>query len=933
MYKFLSVFLLASSLSAELSFNRDVRPILSKYCFHCHGPDEESREKKLRLDITEGEMGAYRTRRGKTAIKPGDPMASHVYLRMISDDEDDIMPPPDIKKEMKAEEIAIIKQWIEDGAEYQGHWAFQKPQQHSAPQVKNDKWPENQIDSFVLSELEKKALSPAAKADKRTLIRRLYLDLTGISPSLTEVEEFLNDQSANAYEKLVDRVLTKDAHAERLALDWLDTARYADTNGYSIDDHRDMWAWRDWVIKAFIDNKPYDEFVTEQVAGDLLVKKPIQEMPKTSWIWKKEVKQNEKINLRKRFHLDSLPKEAHLNASCDDKFTFILNGKKLGGSDLWTKPMSVEITKQLKVGWNDILVKAENVASLGGFVAVLKLDNDYVVSDKSWDVQFNNGKWLKATEHKVYGSAPWNTVLKLQEKPQLNQDEIQRVVATGFLRNGMNTHEGGTLPQEYITFYHNDKVDTVSTAFLGMTTKCAQCHDHKFDPISQKDFYSMYAFFNNSSENGMGAGRGGNSNPILKVNSALTSKDKMLAAYNERITELKELQVEIKKQEQYLGFKSIKGVQNIDKEIQVLNAQIKSGKTSVMIMDWKPKKTHIRIRGQYDQLGEEVQPAALGQILAFDEQYPKNRLGLAQWILAEDNPLTARVAVNRYWQMIFGTGLVKTSEDFGSQGEYPSHLELLDVLALDFRKNDWDIRHLIKKIVMSATYQQSSKYNAKAAKVDPYNRLHHRAPSFRLSAELVRDNALEISGLLNHKVGGPSVHPVQPLGLWAQISHFGHGGGGGFSSQAYYEGKTLRRSMYTAIKRTAGHPAMAAFDAPNREVCTVRRQQTNTPLQSLVMLNDPQFMQAATFLAKRMKAKSEQVEEQLTYGFELTTGRLASRAEIDLIKQNYEKQLKFYTENKEHLEKMIEAGNDADLGALIVSASMMINLSESMTRN
>lgn len=933
MKRILLLLLFTNSISAEVNFNRDVRPILSKYCFHCHGPDEESREKKLRLDIADGELGAYRTRRGKTAIKPGDPMASHVYLRMISDDEDDIMPPPDIKKEMKKEEIALIKQWIEEGAEYQGHWAFQKPQKHSAPQVKNDKWPKNLIDSFILSELEKKDLSPAEKADKRTLIRRLYLDLTGMSPSLEAVNEFLNDNSSQAYEKLVDKILASPAHAERLALDWLDTARYADTNGYSIDDHRDMWAWRDWVIKAFIDNKPYDEFMTEQVAGDLLVKKPIHEMPKTSWIWKKEVKQNEKINLRKRFHLDSLPKEAHLDATCDDKFTIILNGKKLGGSDLWSKPLSTDITKHLNEGWNDILVHAENVASLGGFIAVLKIDDYYVVSDKSWDVQFDNKSWVKATEHKAYGSTPWAKILKLEKQAQLSEEEIQRVVATGFLRNGMNTHEGGTLPEEYITFYHNDKVDTVSTAFLGMTTKCAQCHDHKFDPISQKDFYSMYAFFNNSSESGMGAGRGGNSKPFIRVNSLLTPKDEMLKNYKERISELKELQAEIKKQENYLGFKSIKGVKNIDKEIHVLDEQIKSGKTSVMVMDWRAKKTHIRIRGQYDQLGEEVSPAALGQILAFDDKYPSNRLGLAQWILDKENPLTARVAVNRYWQMIFGMGLVKTSEDFGSQGEYPSHLELLDVLALDFRDNNWDIRRLIKKIVMSATYQQISKYNAKAAKVDPYNRLHHRAPSFRLSAELVRDNALQISGLMNQKVGGPSVHPVQPTGLWAQVSHFGHGGGGGFSSQAYYEGKSLRRSMYTAIKRTAGHPAMAAFDAPNREVCTVRRQQTNTPLQSLVMLNDPQFMGTARSLAKRMKLKTPVVDEQLAYGFTLSTGRPPSAQETALLLQNYKQQLKFYTEHKEELAKLKSTQGNPEHGALIISASMMINLSETMTRN
>ncbi|WDE97343.1 PSD1 and planctomycete cytochrome C domain-containing protein [Lentisphaera profundi] len=930
MKTFLLSLFLSTSLFAEVSFNKDIRPILSKYCFHCHGPDDESREKKLRLDISTGEMGAYRTRRDKTAIKPGDALKSHVYLRIISDNEDKIMPPPESKKEMNAAEIALIKEWIEEGAEYRGHWAFEKPKKKSLPVVKKRDWTQNEIDYFILSELEKKGLSPSDKADKRTLIRRLYLDLTGMSPTLKEVNDFLADESAQAYEKLVDQILTKDAHAERLALDWLDTARYSDTNGYSIDDHRDMWAWRDWVIKSFMDNKPYDQFVTEQVAGDLLVTKPIQDRPETFWIWKKDLQANEKINLKKRFHIDSLPKEALLKATCDDNFTFKINGQLVGSSEHWNKPLSVDIAKYLKKGHNDIFVHAENQASIGGFVAVLTLDDDYIVTDKTWQAQLPNKPWAKAVERDAYGKGPWAEVLKLEQKQKLTEEEVQKVIATGFLRNGMNTHEGGTLPEEYITFYHNDKVDTVSTTFMGLTTKCAQCHDHKFDPIAQKDFYSMYAFFNNSSESGMGAGKGGNSNPVLKVNSLLTPKGKMIGAHKKRIAELRERQAEIKKKKDYLGFTSDKGVGNIEIEIRALQSQIDKGQTSVMIMDWKEKKTHVRIRGQYDQLGEEVSPAALGQILAFDDKYPKNRLGLAQWILAEDNPLTARVAVNRYWQLIFGTGIVKTAEDFGSQGEYPSHLDLLDSLAIDLRQHDWDIRRLIKNIVMSATYQQSSRHNAEAAKIDPYNRLHHRAPSFRLTAEFVRDNALMISGLLDENVGGPSVYPVQPLGLWAQISHFGHGS---FTAQAYFDGKMMRRSMYSVIKRTGAHPAMAAFDAPSRETCTVRRQQTNTPLQSLVMLNDPQFTQAAEALAIRMKKHSNSLKEQLQHGFILSTGREPNGKELQALLKAYDKQLEYYKKELDHLMKLSGAHGDKKMGALIISASLLLNLSESMTRN
>ncbi|NQZ59916.1 MAG: DUF1553 domain-containing protein, partial [Lentisphaeraceae bacterium] len=515
----------------------------------------------------------------------------------------------------------------------------------------------------------------------------------------------------------------------------------------------------------------------------------------------------------------------------------------------------------------------------------------------------------------------------------LAQSTDQQKVATGFLRNSMNTPEGGILPEEYRSLYNIDKVDTVSTAFLGLTVKCAQCHDHKFDPISQKDFYSMYAFFNTSSEGGMGSKKG-NSKPYVEVNSLLTPKAEMIKAYQQRIVELENKKKFVRQQKSYLDFPVKFGIKTIDKEISTLKKQIKRGKTSVMVMDYKKRKTHVFIRGQYTNLGEEVEPGALQQIFPFDEKYPKNRLGLAQWMLAHDNPLTARVAVNRYWQLIFGTGLVKTAEDFGSQGEFPSHRKLLDYLAVEFRDNKWNIRDLIKKMVMSATYQQSSKEKAQFAEKDPYNRLHYRAPVFRLAAEFVRDNALAAAGLLNRHIGGPSVYSAQPGGLWSQVSHFGNKAA--FTAQTFIESEAsalYRRSMYTVVKRTAGHPAMAAFDAPSRETCTTRRQQTNTPLQSLVMMNDPQFLNAARALALRMTAHTGDLQGRLKNGFLLVTGRQPQARELAVLTNAYEEQLRHYQSRPEDTKSLLTREGSASDAAMVMTASTLLNLSESITRN
>ena len=930
----------------EVDFAKDVRPILSEYCFYCHGPDEKDREGKLRLDTLKGPHGAFRVRKKRAALVPGDLQKSHVYLRITSDDEDDIMPPPEYKKEMKAAEKKIIKEWIEQGAQFRGHWAFDVPQKATLPKVKKKDWPSNDIDHFVLAELEANGMIPSEKASSSTLVRRLYLDLTGLPPSVDVVKSFVASQDPKAYENLVDQLLATPAHAERLTVEWLDAARYADTNGYSIDDHRDMWAWRDWVINAYMTNMPFDQFLTEQLAGDLLPKpknssnvkpqKPLPVLAKNPfWIWKKGKITTEKANFKKSFTLKGKVKKAFLQVTCDNSFKMTINGKTVAESADWDKPLKLDVTQYLKKGKNDIFVEASNEGEEGRFIMLLQAGKLNVVSDRSWLSQAPKGEWQPAVELKAYGAAPWGKIFTLPvfipTGPVPNE---QKLIATGFLRNSMNTHEGGTIAEEYRVQYHVDKVDTVATTFMGLTVKCAQCHDHKFDPISQKDFYKVYAFFNDSSEGGKGAGRGGNSNPKIYVNAILTPRDKMIKAYKKRIVVLQELKKNLDPKTTLQGFGSQSIIKSLDVEISVLNKQIQSGKTSVMVMDYKPRKTYVLERGQYSVNGPEVQPGALDQILKFKSSYPKNRLGLTQWLLDEENPLTARVAVNRYWKIIFGTGIVKTSEDFGSQGEFPSHPELLDFLAVELRQNKWNVRKLIKKIVMSATYRQSSKSKPQYALKDPYNRLMWKAPSFRLAAEFLRDNALAISGILSFDLGGPSVYSQQPRGLWAQVSHFGYGGA--FTSQAYFDamGDSLyRRSLYTVIKRTALHPTMAAFDAPSREVCSARRLQTNTPIQSLVVMNDPQFVNAARFLALRMKTKSSELAEQLQFGFQLATARQPLAQEKALLKTAYLDQLKYYRAHSGEVEKLLLTKGTAADAAMVMLASTLLNLSETMTRN
>ena len=751
------------------SFNKDIRPILSENCFLCHGQDPKHRGGELRLDIREQ---ALANRDGVMAIVPGNPEKSEIIRRILSKDPDDVMPPPEAHMvAMPSKDIDTLKRWIKAGAVYEPHWSFVAPKKSQVPEGTNP------IDHFVNQRLTEENLKPSQVADPETLVRRVYLDLTGLPPSLADIDAYLADHAPDRWEKLIDRLMNSVHFAERMALPWLDGARYSDTHGYSIDDHRDMWGWRDWVINAFQKNQPYDQFLLEQIAGDLI--------------------------------------------------------------------------------------------------------------------------------------------------PNATPDQI---AATGFLRNSMNTHEGGTIEEEYRVNYTIDKVDAVSTSVLGLTMKCAQCHDHKYDPISQKEFFQMYAFFNTSSEPGKGA-TNASTPPVMNYKSPLG--DGGMDQLKARIAELEHFKTNPPPE---LAARINQLNKSIEEEIKVLKRDLDRGHTSVMVMDHKPtlRKTHILVRGAYDQYGEEVTTGVPAVLPNLDAAASPTRLDLARWITRPDHPLTARVAVNRTWQMVFGRGIVETAGDFGNQGSWPTHPELLDWMAVDLVENKWDIRHVLKTILTSEAYRRSAASTPEHLEKDPRNELLARSPRTRLPAEILRDQALAVSGLLNPAVGGPGVHPPQP-DLWREISHFGYVPA--FTSQIFIPGQgasVKRRSLYTFWKRTSPPPVMMLFDAPTRETCAVARNATNTPLQALVVMNEPQFVQSGIALGKRMMADGgNSPTSRITHGFRLATGRSPKSEEIKLLEKSLARHLERYTKNEADSKTLAGTPEQA---AYAMLGSTLINLDEFINR-
>lgn len=767
-----------------IDFSQDVRPLLSDNCFPCHGPDEGQRKAGLRLDTA---AGAQQDLGGYQAIHPGRPDDSVLIQRIFSTDPDEVMPPKDSNRSLTRAQKETLRQWVHSGATYDEHWAWRRPSRPSLPMSKgNREWARNEVDSFVHARLLQNSLQPSPEADRHTLVRRLSLDLTGLPPTPVEVAQFLSDSAPNAYEHLVERLLDSPHYGERMAVDWLDAARYADTNGYQVDRDREMYAWRDWVIAAFNDNKPFDEFTIEQIAGDLL------------------------------------------------------------------------------------------------------------------------------------------------PRPSLDQ-----LIATGFHRNHMMNEEGGIIPEEFLTEYCADRVETTATVWLGQTFTCARCHDHKFDPFTQNDYYSLYAFFHNVDE--LGRGDYGksirkNNPPMLQLPSP--ELEAVRATHRSNWQRRRQDLDEIPK-DSPLRAELEKEVNELRKKVDEADLAIP---TALVMKELpEPRPTYILIRGAYDQKGERVSPTTPASLPPMIKSLPKNRLGLARWLVDPENPLTARVTVNRLWQTVFGTGIVKTPEDFGTQGSLPSHPQLLDWLAVEFIDSGWDIKAMMRLLVTSATYRQSSQLDPTTTAQDPENRLFARGPRHRLPAEVIRDQALAASGLLVRDIGGASVRPYHPPGLYEQVV-----AGKGANTYVQDTGAALyRRTMYSYWKRSVPNPAMLTFDAPFRETCTVRRSRTNTPMQALNLMNDPTYVEAAQFLALRMlKEGGLTMESRLDYGFRLVTARPPSGDELILLHSAAFRSASEFKAAPQEALKLLSTGDSpiadlaspTELAAYTIAASIILNLDETVTR-
>ncbi|MCA9010446.1 MAG: PSD1 domain-containing protein [Planctomycetaceae bacterium] len=758
-----------------VDFNRDVRPILADHCLHCHGPDPTQRQANLRLDLPEG---VYDERDGHRVIDRESPHNSELLRRINSRDDETRMPPPEAARQLTAAEILTLQRWIESGANWNTHWSFVPPQPPTVPQVQDDTWPRNGIDNFILARLQREMLSPAEAADRYVLIRRVTLALTGLPPTIEEVDAFVSDQSEDAYERVVDRLMNSPAYGEHMALGWLEAARYADSAGYQADWERFMWPWRDWVVQALNENMPFDQFTIEQIAGDML------------------------------------------------------------------------------------------------------------------------------------------------PNPTMSQR-----LATGFNRNHRINDEGGSLDAEFEVEYVIDRVDTTSTVWLGISAGCARCHDHKYDPLSQREFYQLYAYFNNVPEKGID-GRKGAAVPFIDVpNPKVQQQCEELAAELEQAKRNRPNEAE--------------EIKSMAEKLEKLRTKVT---TPVMVMQEQLERepAFILKRGAYDQpdTSEAIPPGLPQVFLTETEKSPEDRLGFAQWLVSNDNPLTARVIVNRIWQHHFGTGLVKTSEDFGTRGDPPSHPELLDWLATEFVRLGWDLKAMHRLIVTSATFQQSSHVSDSLRAIDPYNRLLARGPRLRLSGAAIRDQALATSGLLVRTMGGPPVKPYQPEGLWKELSF-----GTGKTSIDFYvqdHGESLwRRGLYTFWKRTVAPPQLAAFDGGSRDMCRVRSDRTNTPLQALTLQNDITFVEAARHLAERMMlAAEDSSEDGLRLAWRLVLVRPPAPDELQILKRALERYQAVFRSAPDEAAKLLDYGESArdarldvaDHAAWTMVALSILNLDEAITQ-
>jgi hypothetical protein len=949
--KFLRVILLtgitAGLQAQQVEFNRDIRPILSDRCFACHAADATAKGIRLRLDreeVAKSDLGG-----GRHAIVPGEPASSVLLQRIRSTNKAMRMPPAHTGATISDAEAALIEQWIKEGAQWQKHWAFLPPQRARLP-IDNVQ----PIDAFVRSRLMKEHMVPSPRADRYTLIRRASLDLTGLPPTPAEADAFVNDTSSDSYAKLLDRLLASDRYAERMTIRWLDAARYADTNGYQTDADRIMWRWRDWVIESYRRNQPYNEFLTEQIAGDLLPNATLQQKIATGFL----------RNHRGNSEGGIVPEEYLVEYAADrvETLSTVFLGLTVGCARCHNHKFDPIQQKE----YYQLMAFVDNIGEPGRY---LKYGNSppmvaapttgqeqklralearsQAAREQLAALQPQLQKARKAWEHTIAPGLRWSLTEDLSADLPAEQvlDGRSTIDAGDRAEFGFQDHftltawvksdtgDGVILqrmndieerPEGYGLHLSKGKLQVhfavrrLDDAILVQTQQpaitagewhhIAVSYDGSryaagiriyVDGKQQKLEVQLDALNQDFRRKGslmFGGGGGwpdrfqGRMKEFRAYGRDLVSDEVVMLAQPSTPAEIAKIPEaertpaqKLYLEQAFLNLASPPEAKSAYERVRKTESELAAMRETiptVMVMDEPAVRpdTHVLLRGVYDKPGEKVDRLSLAALNPWPEGAPHNRLGLARWLTSKQNPLTARVAVNRYWQMLFGVGLVKTAEDFGSQGEWPSHLELLDWLALEYQENGWNTKQLLKTIMLSGTYQQSSRATSQMLEKDPENRLLARGARLRLPAEMLRDQALAASGLLSEKVGGPSVHPYQPAGLWSEL--------GGKDYEPDHGDKLYRRSLYTFWKRTAPPPFMVSFDSALRETCTVREGRTNTPLQALHLLNDVQFLEAARKLAERtLHDGGASTLDRLTYAFRLVAVRAPRPKEIAELQQ------------------------------------------------
>lgn len=989
-----------------VDFERDIRPILSDRCFTCHGPDEANRQAGLRFDI---EDVAKKPRGARPAvIIPGDPATSEILQRVAPADPAMRMPPPySDRKPLSETEVATLRAWIEQGAKWKSHWSFQAPVRPAVPAVRDQSWLRNPIDSFILARLEKEGLKPAAEADRDRLLRRVTFDLTGLPPTLAELNAFVADKSPDAYEKVVDRLLASPRYGERMAVDWLDAARYADTHGYQTDPAKEMWPWRDWVINAFNANMPYSRFTLEQLAGDLLPNATLEQKIATGF------QRNPRVNsetgaIAEEFEAETLVDRAATVGT-------VWMGLTMGCArchDHKYDPITQRDFYSLAAYFNNVDEAGNGGAAdgRGNFKPYLKLPSPELESQiaaKDAELKAAREKLATLDQQLTGGQAAW-------EKTALTAQPAWQVLTPANLKgeNGVTLKAlpdgsilaGGAMPPaaifeittaaaslKNVTAFRLEMIPDASlpdggsgrgangksvvTLFdvraagksLGLSRITADFKSEESElnlvlhpadqlkrgwgvnPETNKTHFAVIETSKIYSGEGALTFRIGSEYegaPLGRFRISVTDSEFPEVVPEDMAAILRtpaagRSEKDAKALTQYFlthpfeHRRLSESIAGLDSERRAAENKIPS--TMVMSEMAEPRDMFILLRGAYDKPGDKVTPATPGFLPAQSPAMPANRLGLAQWLVDPANPLTARVAVNRYWQAYFGTGIVKTVDDFGSQGEAPSHPELLDWLATEFMRTGWDVKAMQRLIVTSATYRQASIASPELRERDPENRLLARGPRVRLPAEMIRDQALSLAGLLSTKMGGASVKPYQPEGLWEQLS--------AFQGRKLFERSTgedlWRRSVYSYWKRTVPPPSMTIFDAPTRESCVVRRQMSSTPLQALALLNDEMYIEAARKFAERIvKEGGLTPDERLAWALRLATSRQATAPEVKILRQGLVQRLAQYRADPASAEKLLSAGesprdkslNAAELAAYTTTASVILNLDEVITR-